>query len=95
VRLRGVLNGDGSEPPGEWVISRICEEFGCLPSQALRELELGDPDLVMTIFELRSYARAKSIVDNAEKQSDLKMTPEIRRVFEIELEALKPPTTET
>lgn len=90
MRLRAVLNGGPEPPPDEWVISRVCEEFGCLPSQARRELEDADADLVFTILEMRSYAAAKRIVDNAKKKDDLKMSdPAIRRVFEIEIEALK------
>ena len=89
MRLRACLNGEPGEPPDEWVISRICEEFGCLPSQAVRELDLMDADLVFTILEMRSYAHAKATVESAKKQSDLKMTPDIQRVFEIEIAAIK------
>lgn len=88
MRLRAHLNGAG-EPPEEWVVSAVCEAFSCLPSQALRELETADADLVFTILDLRAYARAKAEVDAAQKQSDLKMTPAIVRVFQIEADALK------
>jgi hypothetical protein len=89
VRLRAHLNGAPGEPPDEWVISRICEEFGCLPSAAIRELEDGDADVLFTVLEMRSYARAKAHVDGAKKQGDLKMTPAVRRVFEIEHAAMQ------
>lgn len=72
-------------------MSVVCEAFGCLPSHARRELEDEDAELVFTILELRGYANAKAHVDAATKQSDLKMTPAIQRVFEIELAA----TTQT
>lgn len=88
MRLRALLNGESVEPPEEWVISRMCEEFDCLPSAAVRELDEGDIDLIRTILEMRSYAHAKGQVDRATKQSDLKMTPAIQRVFEIEKAAI-------
>jgi len=44
---------------------------------------------VFTILGDRSYAQAKAEVDAAKKQSDLKITPAIQRVFEIELAALE------
>lgn len=65
----------------------VCEAFGCLPSEARREIEDEDADLLFTILDLRGYASAKATVDAATKQSDLKMTPAIARVFEIELAA--------
>lgn len=89
MRLRAHLNGEPGEPPDEWIIGRICEEFGCLPSQAVHEIEEMDADLVFAIIDMRSYAHAKATVDSAKKHSDLKMTPAIRRVFEIEIEAMK------
>lgn len=71
------------------MVSRLCEEFGCLPSQAQEELEDGDLGLLVTILEMRTYARAKAMVDQAERQADLPMTAAIRRVFEIEAAAMK------
>jgi hypothetical protein len=92
VRLRGVLSGaPDAEPPDEWVISRICEEFGCLPSQARRELECHDAALVFTILELRTYARAKEAFDRGKKEKDglTDMPPRLLAwVVEIEEEAL-------
>jgi hypothetical protein len=58
-----------AEPPFEWVISRICEEFNCLPSEALRELEESPFGLVMDIMEMRYYVQVKEQIDNA-KDSD-------------------------
>lgn len=89
MRLRAHLSGALDEPPHEWVVSRVCEEFGCLPSHAVRELEDGDADLVFTILEMRAYARTKEMVDRAERKADLPNTAAVRRVLEIELEAMK------
>ena len=49
----------------EWLISRICEEFQCLPSQAVREWDADDEGLVLDVMELRGYARAKQAWDEA------------------------------
>lgn len=55
----------------------------------MQEIEDGDVDLLLTIFEMRTYVRAKEMVDNAKKKSDLKITPAVRRVFEVEAEAIR------
>lgn len=89
MRLRAFLNGETREPPDEWVISRICEEFTCLPSHAVRELDHGDVDLLITVMEMRAYARAKQELESAQRQSDVKQTPAILRVLEIELAAMR------
>lgn len=84
MRLHRALDGQG-EPPAEWLISRVCEEFRCLPSVALRELEEHDADLVASVMALRSYAAAKQHVDSSPAKKELLMTPAIRQVFEIEI----------
>jgi hypothetical protein len=85
--LQLALDGDpGTPPPGEWIVSRICEEFGCLPSQAVRELEDGDADLVFTILEYRSYARAKQTIDAAQSAADVTPTPMTTMVFAVQAE---------
>lgn len=69
----------GAAAPAEWLLSQICQEFGCTPSAALRE----DGVLVMEILELRSYARTKAAIDQAEREEDMPNTPIAERVFEI------------
>ena len=49
--------------PTEWYIGRMCSEFNCLPSAALRELETDPLRLADTIMTLRSYASLKEAVD--------------------------------
>lgn len=46
--------------PWEWWIGRLCEEFHCLPSQALREWLRVPAGLLESIIEMRAYAGAKA-----------------------------------
>lgn len=48
--------------PEAWLISRICDEFGCLPSDAIYE----PLPLVVEIMDLRAYARAKAATEQWE-----------------------------
>lgn len=58
---------DGEQPHlPEWLLSRICEEFGCRPSEALEE----DAALVMDILELRHYAQVKALVEDPNTDED-------------------------
>ena len=50
-------------------MSRVCEEFGCLPSQAVAELEEGPTQLVLDIMEFRAYAGAKRAVEQVYEAS--------------------------
>jgi hypothetical protein len=75
------------EPPEEWIISRICEEFHCLPSQAARELLDHDGTLVMDILALRNYAHAQQYVKDA--KSDVKMSPAVQQVFDVQAEIMR------
>jgi hypothetical protein len=90
MRLHQALDGaTGVQPPFEWIVSRVCEEFDCLPSQAMRELELGDADLVFDILDLRAYARTKEMVDHAKSPGDVKVTPLVQDVFDIQQELMR------
>lgn len=76
-------------PPDEWLISRVCEEFHCLPSDAQRELDQ-DTGLVWTILRLRALAAAKREMQSASDQNrDItkSMTPAIRHVMALEAAA--------
>lgn len=79
-------------PPERWVISRVCEEFGCLPSQAIRELERNE-DLVFEIIELRAYASTKQACDQADangvEAKDFPKGPMVDLWGEIEYELLR------
>jgi hypothetical protein len=43
--------------PEEWLISQVCESFGCLPSDAVREIEETPAGLIWRILEMREYRR--------------------------------------
>jgi hypothetical protein len=75
----------GAEPPWEWVESRLCEEFGCLPSQ----LDQEDPERLFEIAGLRGYARAKQALDSAESETDVKRTGMVEQVWKIQAEIIK------
>lgn len=68
--------------PEAWLVSLICEEFGCTPSQALREIYEAPWPLVMDVMDLRAYQRAKEYVDNCKKLDQLQMSPMVTRVLE-------------
>lgn len=71
--------------PGEWIISRICEEFNCTPSEAIEEPLI----LILEILELRGYARAKEMLENCESEKDIKPSPSIDLVWMVQHELLK------
>ena len=52
--------------PEEWWLSRLCEEFNCLPSDALREVMRAPFGLLERIIESRAYAYMKRQWENAE-----------------------------
>lgn len=90
IRLQLSLDGDpDAQPPEQWVISRICEEFGCLPSQAVRELGDHDATLVFDILDMRAYVRAKQTVDAAQSAADVKPTLMTQMVFAIQAELMQ------
>lgn len=68
MRLHRVLDGEDVEPPFSWLLSRVCEEFSCTPSQAYREIMDDPTSSAMEIMRLRGYARAYDKVMQARKQ---------------------------
>ena len=64
-------------------MSRVCEEFGCLPAAAQEALEEDEGGLIFKIIDLRSYAAAKHHWDNDPKHAKGKA---VERVKAIELE---------
>lgn len=82
------MEGKKSAVPTEWLISLVCEEFHCLPSEAVEQL-LDHDQLVMDILEFRTYARLKEIVDNAKDPKDIPDHPMVDQVFLIQHELLK------
>lgn len=53
------------------LLSRVCEEFGCLPQAAARELECDPDHLALQILDLRGYIRAKRTFDGARDKTAL------------------------
>jgi len=77
-------------------VSRVCEEFGCVPSVAAREVLRLPAGLLEDMIELRAYKRAKDLYDAADtaaKQQALPASPLIDLVREVDFsladEALK------
>jgi hypothetical protein len=67
-------------------LSRICEEFHCLPSEALREWLMAPAGLIEEVLEARAYAYAKARVDAKDApKGGPSDTPMMERVKEIEL----------
>jgi len=60
--LHRALDDDGPAPL-EFVIGRICQEFHCLPSAAIRELDTLPYGLITEILQCLAYARAKAAYD--------------------------------
>ena len=76
------------------MISRVCQEFKCLPSEAQRELHR-DPYLVFDILELRHYAQMRDAILNAKKEEDVpKGDPMALIAAELEVEAIQQEHTE-
>jgi hypothetical protein len=71
------------------VLSRICEEFHCLPSRALWEMEHDPEQWATQIISLRSYARAKEAYDHAKSKADLPSSYWIEQVETIAFELAK------
>ncbi len=67
----------------------VCEEFHCLPSQAIRELENDSEWVTTTVMSMRAFARAKHIYENAKSQADVPQNAMTDLVQEIEFEGVR------
>ena len=82
------MEGENVDPPIEWTISRVCEEFHCLPTEAMQEI-MNDPShMAFDVMELRAYASAKEALDNAKRPEDVPKSKAVDRVWEITHELL-------
>lgn len=82
------LDGQGPQPFTQW-LSRVCEEFHCLPSEAWREQQRLPVGLLEEIIEARAYASLKMMFDSAttaEAHSALPDTPLMVLVMQITAE---------
>lgn len=65
-------------------IGRICEEFACTPSVALRELEVLPDGFIEQLIEARAYAATKRACDAATSRKERPTGPLADLVTEIE-----------
>lgn len=74
--------------PDEWFISRVCEEFHCLPRQAVKAIEEDEGFLLFKILEYRAYSRAKEVYDSTpmEKRPNNAL---IRKVSDVTMDLAK------
>jgi hypothetical protein len=56
-------------------MSRLCEEFHCLPSEAYREWRTVREGLLEEILEARAFASIKQASDRGVKYSDMPSSP--------------------
>jgi hypothetical protein len=68
--LHRALDDDGDLPFAYWV-SRVCEEFQCLPSAAEQEMRRQPVGWIEEVIEARHYAKAKAIYDHAPDKTDV------------------------
>jgi len=67
-------------------VSRVCEEFGCLPSQARAEMDQDADGLLWRVIEARRYERAKAVVEEGQAagkaEHELPRSIWVRRVID-------------
>ena len=60
----------------------MCEEFNCLPAEAIDALENDVGGLIFKILDIRSYLKAKQIYDST-SMNERPKTPAMDKVSEI------------
>lgn len=83
------MEGDENLMPFEWMVSRVCEEFHCLPTQAVRELKNDPHRMALDIIHLRGYAYAKHVLDTAKSARDIPKGVDVTQVMEIQAKIMK------
>lgn len=63
----------------------MCEEFKCLPTEALRELRRAPDGLVAQVLEARAFMAAYHTWESAKKKEDLPKSALFDLVMEIEM----------
>lgn len=71
--------------PWTWWVSRVCEEFHCLPSEALKELRRAPEGLVEDIVEARAFAATWRVWSEAKEKKSVPPSPMLDLVIEIEM----------
>tara|TARA_B100000949_G_scaffold4534_2_gene3937 strand:+ start:7549 stop:7806 length:258 start_codon:yes stop_codon:yes gene_type:complete len=80
---------EGAAPPAAWIVSRICEEFGCLPSEAVSEMEKDVRKHLFQIMQMRCYAAAKRRLDDMKPGENLDDVPMIDVVLKTDIAIAK------
>jgi hypothetical protein len=70
------------------LISRLCESFGCRPSEAEDELER-NPELVMDVLLVRNYVETSQAINRAKTEADVPKGPLVDVWADIELELMQ------
>ena len=52
-----------------WIVSRICEEFHCLPDEARRAMDDDYNGSIFKIIDMRGFANAKQRIDQADSKN--------------------------
>lgn len=74
------------------MISRVCEEFSCLPAEAIHALEHDHNGLIFVILDMRNYAESKGVLDDYHangSKGDPPRGKNVDRVREIMAENMK------
>jgi len=71
--------------PAAFWIARICEEFDCLPTAAVREWRRAPDGLIAQVLEARAFAAAYQLYASAKDKADLPSSPMLDLVIEIEM----------
>jgi hypothetical protein len=71
--------------PLAYYVSRVCEEFACVPSVALAEVDRLPAGFLEDVIEARSFGVAYDIVQRSEPK-DIPDTPMVKLVQEIDLD---------
>ena len=83
--LHRALDGVGPTP-FTFLISRLCEEFGYTPEQAVRAWQRAPEGFLEQVMEARAYARTKAACDAARTRKERPTGPLADLVTAIEFE---------
>lgn len=85
----------GHEPLPEvaWV-ARICEEFHCLPTEAIREIRRAPDGLIAQVIDAKHFMATFAMYEAAEHKDHLPKTPMLELLQEIEFEEIRRIRTE-
>ncbi len=82
-----MLSGDpDAAAPYAWLVSRVCEEFHCLPKDAETAIEEDEEGLIFEVMDLRALAATKREFDHAVEQGKTidQPSPMMRELMQLE-----------